>query len=734
LESILPIICLVLAGGIAIILLLTVRRLSLRNIIWVLASACLVFAVLWFASSLLISESLTTPRSENFSYTLVAILLVCALTGVVLASPAFKWALETEARAHKKASVYETLFENSHLGMYRTTPDGSIIKANTALLNMLEFDSLEELSKRNLEEYGFGPGYSREQFKALVERPEGVKGLEAAWTRKDGTTIYIRENAVSVRDESGKVLYYEGTVEDITDKVEAERKIRESEARYRALVELAPVGIVVYRDMKGVYANNAAKAIMRMTEQQFIGQYVLRFVHPQCHELAKERISKALTEGTPQPLVELVYVRPDGSHVDVEVATSSIIYEGKKAVITVFRDISERKKAKKLEEELKAAQKMEALGRLAGGIAHDFNNMLTAILGYSSMLVSDLEKSSPAYAYASQIADAAKRASSLTGQLLAFSRRIVLEPKVLDINDVIMGMKNLIGQLTGVNIELVLNLNAKPATISADQGQIEQVLVNLAINAKDAMPDGGVLEIITESIEMPDTLKTSVLPPSRWVRISVGDTGLGMSEDVKARIFEPFFSTKDHEQRTGLGLSTVYGIIKQWKGMIEVQSAPGKGTRFDIYFPVAEERVERKVRTEKEEETEAVVGKGETIMVVEDEGAVREIAASYLRHAGYSVIEAQNGEEALGIVSKLKPSIDILVTDVVMPKINGPELVKAMSQMGYHPKVIYMSAYPKDHLANEGDFGCGKMFLQKPFLPNQLARAIREILRANLDS
>ena len=723
-----PIFCLVLAGGTAIYLLVTVRGLSLRNIIWVLASACLVFATLWFSFGLLIPERMATPNPADLFYIGLPVLLVSAFTGVVLAAPAFKRALETEAKAYKKASVYETLFENSHLGMYRTTPDGKIIKANRALLKMLGFDSFEELSKRNLEEYGFGPGYSREQFKALVERPEGVKGLEGAWTRKDGTIIYIRENAVSVRDESGKVLYYEGTVEDITDKVEAERKIRESEARYRALVELAPVGIVVYRDMKGLYANNAAKQIMRMGEEEFIGQDVLRFVHPKYRELAKERILRAQTENTPLPLTELVYVRPDGSHVDVEVASSSIVYEGQKAVMTVFRDISERKKAERLEEELKAAQKMEALGRLAGGIAHDFNNILTAIMGYSSMLLSDLDKSSSAYAYVQEIAEAARLASSLTRQLLAFSRRVVLEPRVVNVNDVIMGMKNLICQLLGVNVELVVRLEANPATVLADQGQIEQVIVNLAVNAKDAMPNGGVFEIATENIEMPDAPEKSRMALSRWLKISVSDSGVGMSEEVKARIFEPFFSTKDDEQRIGLGLSTVYGIITQWKGRIEVESAPGKGTRFDIFLPVAEETREAAPVEAKKEESKVPQGKGETILVVEDEGAVRQVAASYLKREGFNVIEATNGEEALSIVSKLKPTVDLLVTDVVMPKISGPELVKALGEMGYHPKVIYISAYPKDHLSRETDLGSGKMFLQKPFLPSELARAIREVL------
>jgi len=728
LESIIPIFCLVLAGGTGIFFLVTLRSLSLRNIVWVLASACLVFAVLWFAFWLLTPEGFVPTSSLDFFYILVAILVASAFTGIVLAAPVFKLALDKEARAHKEASVYETLFENSHLGMYRTTPDGKILKANTALQRMLGFDSLEELQKRNLEHYGFGPGYSRQQFKELVERPEGVRGLEASWTKKDGTTIYIRENAVCVRDESGNVLYYEGTVEDISDRVEAERKIRESEARYRALVELAPVGIVVYRDMKGLYANNAAKQIMRMTEEDFIGQDVLRFVAPEYRDLARQRILRAQTEGTPQPLTELVYVRPDGSHVDVEVASSPIIYEGQNAVMTVFKDISERKKAQKLEEELKAAQKMEALGRLAGGIAHDFNNVLTAVMGYASMLLSDLDKSSAGYSFALEIAESAKRAASFTRQLLAFSRRVVIEPKVLDVNHVIMGMENLIKQLLGVNIELSTRLNARPATITADQGQIEQVLVNFAVNAKDAMPGGGVFEIATENIEMPDALEKPGLPPARWVKISVSDTGVGMSEEVKARIFEPFFSTKDSEQRAGLGLSTVYGIIKQWKGMVEVESAPGKGTRFDIYFPVAEEAPECTVMTQRETESVEPQGRGETVMVVEDEGAVRQVSASYLRRGGYKVIEAPDGEEALNIVSRLKPTIDVLVTDVVMPRISGPELVKALNQMGYHPKVLFISAYPKDHLCRETDLGSGKMFLQKPFLPGELVRAIKEIL------
>jgi signal transduction histidine kinase/ActR/RegA family two-component response regulator len=395
------------------------------------------------------------------------------------------------------------------------------------------------------------------------------------------------------------------------------------------------------------------------------------------------------------------------------------------------RQIAERKRTEEAlvrsEEQLRQAQKLEAVGRLAGGVAHDFNNLLTVILSYSHLL---LEEAAPGEATRSELQEiqrAGNRAAELTRQLLAFSRQQVLEPRVLDLNRIISGLDKMLRRLIGEDIDLVTHPSSGLGMVQADPGQIEQVIMNLAVNARDAMPGGGKLTIETGNVELGEeyTALRGDLRPGHYAMLAVSDTGCGMSAEVKARIFEPFYTTKEKGKGTGLGLSTVHGIVKQSEGHIEVYSEPGHGTTFKIYLP----------RVEAAEEMTAVAGvttarlEGtETVLVVEDEMSIRRLIGRSLRARGYRVLEANDGSEAIAHCERRSPRVDLLITDVVMPMMSGPELVLRVTAGCPGLKVLFISGYTDRALIHQGLRHDGSAFLQKPFTPETLARKVRELL------
>jgi signal transduction histidine kinase/ActR/RegA family two-component response regulator len=395
------------------------------------------------------------------------------------------------------------------------------------------------------------------------------------------------------------------------------------------------------------------------------------------------------------------------------------------------RQIAERKRTEEAlvrsEEQLRQAQKLEAVGRLAGGVAHDFNNLLTVILSYSHLL---LEEAAPGEATRSELQEiqrAGNRAAELTRQLLAFSRQQVLEPRVLDLNRIISGLDKMLRRLIGEDIDLVTHPSSGLGMVQADPGQIEQVIMNLAVNARDAMPGGGKLTIETGNVELGEeyTALRGDLRPGHYAMLAVSDTGCGMSAEVKARIFEPFYTTKEKGKGTGLGLSTVHGIVKQSEGHIEVYSEPGHGTTFKIYLP----------RVEAAEEMTAVAGvttarlEGtETVLVVEDEMSIRRLIGRSLRARGYRVLEANDGSEAIAHCERRSPRVDLLITDVVMPMMSGPELVQRVTAGCPGLKVLFISGYTDRALIHQGLRHDGSAFLQKPFTPETLARKVRELL------
>ncbi len=423
------------------------------------------------------------------------------------------------------------------------------------------------------------------------------------------------------------------------------------------------------------------------------------------------------------PLVQQVYGRQVRDET-FQAHTSKLEREVAEQTQELKEGLAERKR---VEEALRQAQKMEAVGRLAGGVAHDFNNLLTVILG-RSQLVLDTVRSEPSIHHNVElIQSSAARAAELTQQLLAFSRRQVLAPRVLDLNAIVADMEKILRRLIGEDVDLVTVPDPTIGCVRADPGQIRQVIMNLALNARDAMPEGGKLTIETTDVEMDQTFvwRHVTVRPGRYVMLAVSDTGMGMDEDTKSRLFEPFFTTKEPGRGTGLGLSTVYGIVKQSDGHVSVYSEPGKGATFKIYLP----RVEQAVDQAESRPALAELPRGsETILLVEDEGALRELARENLQMLGYAVLPARHGKEALQLGRRHTGPIHLLVTDVVMPEMGGPELARRLMGPRSELKVLYMSGYAGEAVVRHGVLDNGNAFLQKPFTVDVLARKVRELL------
>jgi len=412
-----------------------------------------------------------------------------------------------------------------------------------------------------------------------------------------------------------------------------------------------------------------------------------------------------------------------GVPIELEAATHQIEYDGGVAHLAVLMDVTSRRQ---LEEQLRQAQKMEAVGMLAGGVAHDFNNLLTIITGYSQLILNSLNPNDPNHHSAEQIMKAGERAAALTSQLLAFSRRQVLQPRVLDLNKLITATSTMLRRLIGEDIDLQLVLRPDLGLVSADPGQIEQVLMNLVVNSRDAMPKGGTLTIETANVELDETSSRRQLPikPGQYAMIAVSDTGVGMDEVARDRLFEPFFTTKRSGHGTGLGLSTVFGIVKQSGGSINVYSVPNSGTSMKVYFP----RIDEPAAIEAEAPGKAVVRGSETILVVEDDDMVLSLVRETLLRAGYHVLDAGGPAEARRMSENFRGRIHLLVTDVVMPKVSGRDLAIQLTERRPELKVLYMSGYTDSAIVNTGLLQREVAFVQKPFTPAGFLEKVREVL------
>jgi two-component system cell cycle sensor histidine kinase/response regulator CckA len=729
---------------------------------------------------------------------------------------------------------YRALFDQSPIGIYKTTPDGRILLANPALLTMLGYDSLTELESRNLEEGGYEPDYPRQRFKELIERNGSVRGLESVWIAKDGRRVHVRENAHAIREPGGEVLYYEGTVEDVTASRAAEEALRRTEAQYRSLFEHAEDALLVFEPATEMIldANPKACELYGFDREELVGTSLKALTFDVTRG---EEIIASLLEGRQVPTFETAHLRRAGAVVHLQVSASIVDFLGTKAILSAARDITRQREAEEarrrlataieqaaevvivtdrrggieyvnpaferitgysreeaigknprilksgkhdarfyrklwdtiasgdvwsgrltnrrkdgtlyeeeatispvrdasgaivnfvavkrditreaaLQEQLNHAQRMEAVGTLAGGIAHDFNNVLQAMLSHIQLARATVADAARAEENLREIEEQVRRGAALTRQLLLFSRRETMKVERLDLNEVVRSAASLVQRLLPASVSLVLELADGTVALEADRGQLDQILINLAVNASDAMPGGGRLVIRTGRDQQ----------GSVWLEVE--DTGHGIPEEIRRRIFEPFFTTKPVGKGTGLGLSVVHGIVAQHHGRIELSSAEGGGTTFRIVLPPTTSGEFPAVSEAVVGDVELPSGNGERVLVVEDEEGAREALHEMLTALGYDVTSAGSGGAA-GLLP-LEPGFDLLLTDLMLPDFNGNDLAASLIERWPTLEVILMSGYTEDEAIRRG-VGAGVVrFLQKPFDMKTLAREVRAALEA----
>lgn len=510
----------------------------------------------------------------------------------------------------------------------------------------------------------------------------------------------------------------ESLARELGERVRIEEQLQRSEERFRLFSEAAFEGLLIHE--RGVIRdlNSALARMFGYAPEEMKGREVWDFLTPESRQAAEPRV-----DAQQEASYELTGIRSNGETFPIEVRAKNMPWEGKNLRVVAVRDITERKR---LEQQLSEAQKMEAVGRLAGGVAHDFNNLLTVINGYSQMLMEELPQGDPRHGAAREILSAAQRAAALARQLLAFGRRQVLQPRVIRVNALVEEMAKMLRRVIGEHIEMRLELDPDAGNVRADATQIEQVLLNLALNARDAMPEGGLLTIRTARVDLESRQVegTDVPLVGPYVMLAVEDTGCGMDEATRRRIFEPFFSTKPPSEATGLGLAVVYGIVRQHGGAIEVESAPGRGTVFRVYLPRVEEPAQALAER-------LAVGKPrgqETLLLVEDEPGVRRMTRRLLESLGYTVLEAPDPAAAEEICRTYGGVIHMLVADVILPRMSGRRLAEIVSALRPGIKVLYLSGYSNGEIGRAGVLEEGVNFLSKPFAVEALARKVREVL------
>ncbi len=635
--------------------------------------------------------------------------------------------MDNPAATGTATSSFEQLLEAAPDAIVGVDDKGQIVFANGQAEALFGF-SRDELRDKRVEElvparFRSSHVKDRESFFARPHRRPMGSGLELCGLHRDGSEFPVEISLSAIESEQGRLAM--AVVRDLTRRRAAERK-------FEQFLEFAPDAIVgVAQSGKVVLANQQAEALFGYRREELIGRPVEVLVPRRFRDAHPAHRRGYFSEPRTRPMgagVELFAMRKDGSEFPAEISLSSIETEDGILATAAVRDISERaesEREKALQRQLDRARRLESVGQLAGGIAHDFNNILGVILNYAEFVADDLDPASDAQKDVEEIRRAAERAAALTRQLLIFSRREVVKPEVLYLRTVIADLENLLQRALGERIELCTRFGEELVAIEMDPGQLEQVLVNLAVNARDAMPEGGRLVVEVESTELdadyaymhPDTR------PGHYVRLKVSDTGIGMDTETVERIFEPFFTTK--EEGTGLGLATVYGIVTGAGGRIDVYSEPGVGTTVKIHLPASGRRPgEGGV-----EAAPAPRGRGEVILVVEDEPDVRRMAERILGKSGYAVIATGVGEEALAICAEDDQPIDLLLTDVVMPAMLGTELVERIKPLRPGIAVIFMSGYSHEVLAPETlakqESGA---FIEKPFSAAELLRTIRGLL------
>jgi len=627
---------------------------------------------------------------------------------------------EGELRASE--TRYRRLFEAARDGIFILDADSWEIRdVNPFLLNLLGFSRAELLGRKLWE---IGPLrdvlLSKVDFEELQTR-EFIRYENLPLETREGKHVEVE--FVSNVYISGDRKVIQCNIRDITERKRAEA---EHVRLVTAIEQSAEAVLMTNTEGEIQYVNPAFTRITGYSRDEVLGQNPRILKSGKQDPAFYQQLWATILKGEIWH-GELINRRKDGSLYSEQMSIAPVRSAGGEVTyfIATKQDVTEHKK---LEQQLIQAQKMEAVGRLAGGVAHDFNNLLTIINGYAQLLIEPISPQDPRRGHLKEILMAGERAASLTRQLLAFSRRQVLEPRVLNLNSVLADVAKMLRRLIGEDVELVATLKPDLGRVKVDPGQIEQVIMNLAVNARDAMPQGGKLFVETSNVEIDANYARSHSPmmPGKYVMVAVSDTGCGMDLETQAHLFEPFFTTKEKGHGTGLGLATVYGIVKQSGGFIWVYSVPGRGSTFKIYLPVVEEALP----TAEPAEVPAELAKGsETVLVVEDEGGVRSLVCEALASHGYKVLEAAGAASALEISEKYTEPIHLLLTDVVMPQTGGKELAKGFSTLHPETKVLYMSGYTDDAIVRHGILERGTSFLQKPFQPRALLLKIREVLK-----
>lgn len=511
---------------------------------------------------------------------------------------------------------------------------------------------------------------------------------------------------------------------DITESKLAAEALRENEEKYRSVVENSNDAIIIHRDGIILFANRKAMELTGYTREEFLGKSVLDYVSEESRPLLLKNMTDRISGmGAPEVYNVEVAAR-DGSKIPVELNISMVHYEGEQAFLVLFHDLSERME---LEDQLRQAQKMDAVGQLAGGVAHDFNNILQIINGYSELAESTLDEDNPAYAMLKQISDAGERAGDLVKQLLAFSRNQLIVTRVLELNSVISEHLNMLKRVIGENIVLDFSSSSEPLYVSADPSMMGQILLNICLNARDAMPNGGEIRVTTKRTEL-DGQFCEAHPssePGTYAMISISDTGHGMDKDTLSRIFEPFFSTKGITAGTGLGLSTVYGIVTQHDGAITAESKEGMGSTFRVYLPISDSPEEIENIPQEYEMDE---GESKTIIITEDDENVRNLTREILIEAGHEVITASNGEEAVLLITDSPESVDLVILDVVMPVMGGYEAAEKIREICRDIPLIFCSGYRQDRDQERVEkFKKNTRFLSKPYSMSDLLNVMGEL-------
>jgi PAS domain S-box-containing protein len=630
-----------------------------------------------------------------------------------------------EAELARTNALLRSTLESTADGILVVDPEGRIVSANHRFGEMWRIPEAVLASRDDSAAIAWVLDQLRDPDGFIAK----VKELYANKTASSYDVLHFKDGRVFERYSQPQVVDGKPTgrvwsFRDVTEHRLAEAALRESERRARALIENSSEGILTMSpDGVILWASPSATTMTGYALDRLRGMNIAELFHPDDLERVVDLVGKTLHEPHSRPRDRARIRHADSTWRTFEGTITNLLKEsGIHALVVHFRDQTE---SLALQEQLAQAQKMDAIGRLAGGVAHDFNNLLTAIVGHAELLRDQIVKEDAALEDLGEIEKAAERAAGLTRQLLAFSRRQVLQPRVLDLDLIITGMQRMLQRLIGEDVRLEF-VASGDAWVRADRSQMEQVVLNLVVNARDAMPRGGTIAVVTARQDLNDVVAHRLgLPVGRYVVLTVADTGHGMDPATQARVFEPFFTTR--KDGTGLGLSTVYGVVRQSGGLIAVTSEPGRGTLFTVHLPWVEPPPElaREVA-----QTGEMPRGTETILLVEDEASVRDLTAKILRQWGYTVLEAHDGHSALSVLGRYSGPIHLLLTDVVMPDMSGPEVARRVREGRPSTKVLYMSGYTDDAVLQHGVLTRETPFLQKPFMARELAMKLREVLES----